>query len=150
MVDLFSSDGSMSPPADDGLTFLPPELLQEATLTAEEAIEQLALPAHLSNDAEMPRKRGNLSKSAFYFYQGKVTPDAPNCDLYDVPCGLNLSICRLVACLIYVSLWTLFAVQWSNMSCLHTVSTPLSYCKHCCKVIKNGLSTCSVNTPTTL
>ena len=60
---------SLSPP--DILTFLPPELAQEATLTAEEALEQLALPAPLHNGAEAPRRNRNLSKSAFYFYQGQ-------------------------------------------------------------------------------
>ena len=74
---LFATEGSLSPPADDSLAFLPPEMLQEATLTAEEAIEQLALPAQLSNGAEAPRRNRNQSKSAFYFYQGTATLAAP-------------------------------------------------------------------------
>nr|KAG5689372.1 hypothetical protein BaRGS_019746 [Batillaria attramentaria] len=59
--------GGGSPP-DAMLSALPPEVVEEATMTAEEAIEELALPGDL--DAAEPRRGSNVSKDAFYFYQG--------------------------------------------------------------------------------
>ncbi|KAK7087298.1 hypothetical protein V1264_021369 [Littorina saxatilis] len=56
----------------DSVSMLPPELAAEATMTAEEAVQQLTLPSDLDrNDNSAGHRRGgkNLSKKAFYFYQ---------------------------------------------------------------------------------
>lgn len=58
--------GGSSP--DALLSAVPPEMAEEATMTAEEAIEELALPGDVETFG--PRKGSNIWKDAFYFYQG--------------------------------------------------------------------------------
>lgn len=56
-------------PPETLLSALPPEVAGEATMTAEEAIEDLALPGDLDT-AELKRGGPNTPKDSFYFYQG--------------------------------------------------------------------------------